>query len=329
MANQTDRDALLAFVADKYFLGELRQSDIAEEIGVTRSAVSRMLTEAREKGIVEVIVHYPIQYNHELEAELKALLSLEHVSVLDINNQNDFGDLKRKLGKAAFRLLSRLIKPGDQIGVSWGTTVQATIEAFESTTIPNTKVVQLVGVLGSTRHSYSAQILVEHLAEKIGGEGTYLYSPFIVENERTAASLLDDPSVEKSINRGEQSDIALLGIGTTNPEFCSLFQGDHISKQELDALRQTGAVGDVCAIYFEITGALALTDFHQRRIGVSPEGLRKIPIRLGVGGSPEKAQAIFGAACGGYINSLVTDSSTADLILDLAREHCQDRGNHQ
>lgn len=324
MTNHTDRDELLAFVAEKYFLDDLRQSDIAEQIGVTRSAVSRMLTEAREKGIVEIIVHYPFHYNRELESELQNLLDLKYVSVLDLANHPDYGTLRKKLGKIASRLLADLIQPGDQIGVAWGTTVQATIEAFETTNIPNTKVVQLVGVLGSTRHSYSAQTLVERLAEKIGGEGIYLYSPFIVENERTAASLLDDPTVEKSITRGEQSDIALVGIGTTQPEFCSLFRGDHISQDELDALRSAGAVGDVCAIYYDIAGQLAGTDFHQRRIGVSPEGLKNIPIRLGVGGSSEKAEAIFGAARGGFINALVTDSATAELILELARTHCQE-----
>lgn len=325
MANNTDRDEMLAYVAEKYYLEDHRQSDIAGMIGLTRSAVSRMLSEAREKGIVEIIIHHPFQYNKEMEQDLKQHLGLVHAAVLEINNQPDYGTLRKKLGKAASRLLTSLIKPGDQIGVAWGTTVQATIEAFEATHIPNTRVVQLVGVLGSTRHSYSAQTLVERLAEKIGGEGIYLYSPFIVENEQTATSLLDDPSVEISITRGEQSDIALVGIGTVIPEFCSLYRGNHISKQELDAIRSAGSVGDVCAIYYDISGNLARTDFHQRRVGVSPDGLRKIPLRLGVGGSEEKAEAILGAACGGFINSLVTDSPTAAQILDLARTHCQDQ----
>lgn len=322
MSDFSERDELLAFVAEKYYLEELRQSDIAEKINVTRSAISRMLAEAREKGIVEIVVHFPIKYHTALEERLKEQLGFKHVAVLEVTNQPDYGDLRVKLGKAASRLLKSLLRPGDQIGIAWGTTVQATIEAFEEMDFPQARVVQLVGVLGSTRHSYSAQTLVERLAEKIGGEGIYLYSPFIVENETTAASLLDDPSVEISITQGEQSDIALLGIGTVKPEYCSLFRGNHISKQELDSIRDADAVGDVCAIYYDIRGNLARTGFHQRRIGVSPDGLKKIPLRLGVGGSLEKAEAILGAACGGYINALVTDSITAARILELAQAHC-------
>lgn len=317
MENHKERKEMLAYVAEKYYQENLRQTDIAEMIGVTRSAVSRMLSEAREKGIVEILIHHPLQFNHGLEDKLEQQLQLKQAVVLELNNNPDYQNLRKRLGEAAARLMADLIKPGDQVGVAWGTTVQATIEEFDAVAIPNTKVVQLVGVLGSTRHSYSAQTLVEVLAEKIGGEGVYLYSPFIVENKRTAASLLDDPAVEESIIQGESSDIALIGIGTVLPEYCSLLNGNHISAKELDKIRSSKAVGDVCAIYFDDSGNLARIGFHQRRIGISPEGLRKIPLRLGVAGSVEKAPAIQGAIRGGFINVLVTDSLTALRVLEL------------
>lgn len=82
-------------------------------------------------------------------------------------------------------------------------------------------------------------------------------------------------------------------------------------------------MGDVCAIYFDIEGNLAPIDFHKRRIGASLPGILEIPVRLGVAGNIEKAEAILGAACGGFINSLVTDNLTALRVLELAEEHCQ------
>ena len=317
MANNGERDEILAFVAEKYYLEDHRQTDIAEMIGLTRSAVSRMLTEAREKGIVEIVVHHPFRYDRKLEEELKKRLGLKHVSVVEFVNQPNYNDLRKQLGKAASRLLRDLIKPGFQIGVAWGTTVQATIDAFETTPVAGTKVVQLVGVLGSTRHSYSAQTLVERLAHKISGEGVYLYTPFIVENEMTAASLLEDPSVEEAISIGRECDIALMGIGTTKPEFCSLYKGNHISLEELDTIRSASAVGDVCALYYKLDGDLAQVDFHNHRIGASKNGLQNIGTRLAVAGSIEKAEAILGAIRGGFINALVTDNMTALKVLEL------------
>ena len=317
MTINNKRDELLAFVAEKYFLEDHRQSDIAEMIGVTRSAVSRMLSEARDKGIVEIIIHHPFHFDHELEDRLKETFNLKHTAVVSLSGHPDYNELRKQLGIAGSRMLSSLIKPGDKIGVAWGTTVQATIEAFEPSHINHTRVVQLVGVLGSTRHSYSAQTLVEHLAQKIGGEGTYLYSPFIVENEKTAASLLMDPAVEQSLAVARECDIALMGIGTTKPEYCSLFKGNHITRQTLETIQGSGAVGDVCALYFDISGNLAKADFHQRRIGASLEDLKEINNRLAVAGNTEKSEAILGAIRGGFINSLVTDNHTAQKVLDL------------
>ncbi|MCD6425655.1 MAG: sugar-binding transcriptional regulator [Anaerolineales bacterium] len=320
MANNSEREEMLAFVAEKYYIEDKRQTDIAEMIGLTRSAVSRMLTEAREKGIVEIVVHHPFRYDRDLERELKKRLGLKNVSVVEFINQPNYDDLRKQLGKAASRLLGSLIKPGSQIGVAWGTTVQATIEAFETMPISGTKVVQLVGVLGSTRHAYSAQTLVERLAHKISGEGIYLYTPFIVENESTATSLLEDPSVEEAISIGRECDIALMGIGTTKPEYCSLYKGNHITKGELDTIRSASAVGDVCALYYEIDGALAKVDFHQRRIGSAFDDLQNIDTRLAVAGNPEKSEAILGAIRGGFINALVTDNLTAIRVLELDQE---------
>jgi deoxyribonucleoside regulator len=320
MANNSEREEILAFVAEKYYLEDKRQTDIAEMIGLTRSAVSRMLTEAREKGIVEIVVHHPFRYDREVEEELKRRLGLKHVSVVEVANQTNYDDLRKQLGKAGARLLRKLIEPGFQIGVAWGTTVQATIEAFEKTPISGTKVVQLVGVLGSTRHSYSAQTLVERLAYRIGGEGVYLYTPFIVENETTAASLLKDPSVEEAISIGRECDIALMGIGTTKPEYCSLYKGNHITKGELDTIRSASAVGDVCALYYEIDGSLAKVDFHHRRIGTSFDDLQNIGTRLAVAGNLEKAEAILGAIKGKFINALVTDNQTALRVIELDQD---------
>jgi DNA-binding transcriptional regulator LsrR (DeoR family) len=51
-----------------YYLEEMNQAQIAEAIGLTRSMVSRMLTEARESGIVEIRVQRQLQSDPELES---------------------------------------------------------------------------------------------------------------------------------------------------------------------------------------------------------------------------------------------------------------------
>ena len=54
-----EKQKKLAYVARRYYLENQRQSDIAKELGVSRPLVSRMLSEARELGVVEITIHEP------------------------------------------------------------------------------------------------------------------------------------------------------------------------------------------------------------------------------------------------------------------------------
>ena len=313
-----DREELLADIAEMYYQDGQTQAEISNKIGMTRSAISRMLTEARQKGIVEIHIHRPLRYHTNLESQLIDKFNLRGANVISWQNNQRYEELKKRLGRAASQVLSEIIQPNQIIGIAWGTTVQATIDAVETQKNENIRVVQLLGVLGSTRHAYSGQALVERLARKLNGEGIYLYTPFIVENENTAKFLREDLSVREAISLGKQTDIALLGVGSTKPEYCSLFQGGHISKQDLTIILNSKSVGDVSGHYFDISGKLSDVDFHKRLMGISQKDLLKIPIRLGVAGSVEKAEAIYGALAGGFINYLVTDNLTTTRILELA-----------
>ncbi len=317
--SKINREELLAEVAELYYQEGCTQAEISRKVGMTRSAISRMLTEARQKGIVEIHVHRPLQYHSDLETQLVKKFKLLAAHVVSWQNNNQYDQLQNRIGKAASRALNEIVQPNQIIGIAWGTTVQATIDAFEPKNVGNIRVVQLLGVLGSTRHAYSGQALVERLARKLDGEGIYLYTPFIVDDENTAKFLLNDRSVREAITLGRKCDIALLGVGSTKPEFCSLFQGGHISQHDLSTIIDSKAVGDVSGHYFDISGNLADVDFHKRLIGINIMDLRKIPIRLAVAGNPEKAEAILGALRGGYVNLLITDNQTAERVLQLAQ----------
>ena len=129
---------------------------------------------------------------------------------------------------------------------------------------------------------------------------------------------MNDISVREAISSGKECDIALLGVGSTKPEYCSLFQGNHITDKDLVRIANSNAVGDVSGYYFDTDGNQTDVDFHKRIIGIDLDDLLNIPIRLGVAGNEEKAEAILGAIRGGYINFLITDSITATRILEIS-----------
>lgn len=70
----------------------------------------------------------------------------------------------------------------------------------------------------------------------------------------------------------------------------------------------------MCANFFDREGQEAAPPFKDRIIAITMEDYKKIPVRIGVAGGEEKAEAIRAAVKGNYINVLVTDLLTAKLL---------------
>ena len=66
-----DRNKLLSKIAYLYYIENLNQSQIAAKLGIYRTSISRMLTEARNAGIVkiEIIKIIPIVFIFMIIAE--------------------------------------------------------------------------------------------------------------------------------------------------------------------------------------------------------------------------------------------------------------------
>src|SRR5690242_13378005 len=78
----TTRDpATLVAAARLYFLQGRSQAEVAEQLGTSRSNVSRMLTEAQKLGIVEIRVNDPTGRAYELETEVREAFGLRDVRV--------------------------------------------------------------------------------------------------------------------------------------------------------------------------------------------------------------------------------------------------------
>ena len=157
------------------------------------------------------------------------------------------------------------------------------------------------------------------ITEKLGGEAYYLNAPYLCQSAEMAKSLLETKSVRETISVGKKTDIALLGVGTTSPDYSSFYLAGYVTRRELDDLRRAGAIGDVCGLHFDVNGQPACDDFCERLVSIRRPDLLSIPVRLGVAGGDGKAEAILGALRSKYVNVLVIDSMTARKVLELAK----------
>jgi deoxyribonucleoside regulator len=311
-----DRANLLADVAEMYYIAGKDQSAVAKEIGVTRSMVSRMLTEARSRGIVVIRVIRALNSEHELEEEIKSRFGFNSVFVVSAHSA-EAERLLDDLGRAGASVFNRYLEPGVVVGLAWGTTISATVDAIEPRQVMPCRVVQLVGALGARNDEYDGHALVQRLAEKLGGETYFLNSPYQCKTPEIAQAIMETQGIKEVVELGKQVQIALLGIGTTEIPYSSYYLAGYVGADQIDRLRNAGAVGDIAGNHFDINGQVFDDEFSSRLVNIRVDDLIKIPVRIGVAGGPGKVRPIIGALRSKLVNVLVTDSLTARSILQF------------
>jgi deoxyribonucleoside regulator len=305
-----DHLELLARIASLYYEEKKTQQQIALQTGYSRSMVSRLLTEAQEKGVVEIRIHHPLERCLRLEQEVQSKLDLKDVRILSRGSLT-YNQMLRRVGALAASLIEGLVDEGTTIGVSWGTALREAANAFSSRTYTGIKVVQIIGALDTPDPEIDGPDLARNLAHIFGGQYFTLPAPLIVDNEITRDSLINDPRLRRILGLAENMQIALMGVGTVNGKFSSLVRSGYISLSYLNELAEMGAIGDVCAIHFDLQGNILDIPLHKRRVGISPDQLSTVPIKVGVAGGEAKALPILGACRAGLVNYLVTDEVAA------------------
>jgi len=320
MTTFNNRFELLAEVATLYYEDELTQQEIARRLGISRSNVSRLLTEARQKGIVEIRINYPWHTLPSLQTALMARFHLPMVRVLK-SEHYDYKRMLRGLGSLAARYLEGVLKDVSILGIGWGTAVCEVVHALRPVKRMDIDVVQMIGAVGSGDPLIDGPELARMLANTLGGRYNYLHAPLIVDNGEVQQALLNEQRINETLQLACKADIALVGIGSVEPSLSSLIRAGYIDEQELAAIRQSGAVGDICARQFDIHGRVLDIELNRRVVGIDIESLKKIKCVIGVAGGILKAPAILGALRGKIIDVLVTDAEAAREVLRLDKEY--------
>ena len=314
-----DRAIVLARVAKLYYLNNLSQNEIAELVGISRSAISRMLTDARRLGIVEIRVNQPLLHDEALERALQERFGLQQAAVVNTGSSISLPESLQIVGQMAAQLLVRDLPRIAIFGISWGTAVAATVEALPTLSLPSLQVVQIIGAAGSTTNLTDTPDLAVRAAHKLGSQFRVLSAPMLVENATVANSLLSNRTVAEALELASRLDLALVGIGSTDLSVNSAIRAGYMTAHDVESLHSQGVVGDVCGLYFDLSGNVLNLELHHRRVGISKAWLiNNHKLIMGVAVGEAKVPAILGALNGNLIGNLVTDKATAERILQQA-----------
>ena len=216
---------LIHKVLSLYYDTDATQSDIARQLGISTPKVNRLLQQARRQGMVRISLHTPFQQLFDLEKRLEETFLIPEVVVLP-SSTGDTQALLSALGTVAARYLLEHLQDGDVIAIGGGTTVQAIVEAVNPQRAYRVDVVPVVGGVQG-RVTTDVNFLAAQLAERLGGQAFQLHSPVFAESSQQRQALMNMRPIKDILNIARQATIALLGIGTVDPEdlpFCSIYR---------------------------------------------------------------------------------------------------------
>ena len=306
---------LITKVARMYHERGIRQVDIAEALHLSQARVSRLLKRAAELGIVRTVVAVAQGVHTDLEEALENRYGLAEAVVVDVEGTHQ--DIAAALGSAGAAYLETTLTGGERIGISsWSQTLLAVVDRMQPLRLPGAdSVMQLVGGLGAASVQTEGNRLLSELAGLIGATPIFVPAPGLAGNKTIRDSLLTDPAIESIAAEWSRLTMALVGIGSLPPSPLLRASGNAVDPADQDDLLAAGAVGDVCQRYFDAAGVPIRSDLDDRVVGIDADTLRRIPRRIGIAGGQSKHAAIQAAVTGGWVNVLLTDTRTAESLL--------------
>lgn len=307
---------LLAQVASMYYEQGLTQNAIADELGLSRVKVYRLLRDAQDAKIVQITIDWPIKRDFQLEAALQQTFGLKDSRVLQSTLQQG-GLILRQLGYLGARYLEGLLKDYSTMAICLGRSTYEVIQAIRPTAQASIQVVQAIGAMPYPYDEYDSSALARQLAQKLGGQVMYLTSPLMADTAEDAHVIRSQRNIQHTLTVARSADIALLGIGNLDTQLSGYVRSGYISADEVQGFHRDGAVGDIAWRIYQADGSLFPCEFSERVIGISLEDLREIPTSVAVAAGLNKAGAILGGLRTGAIKVLCTDDETATEVLRL------------
>ena len=301
---------MLAAVARRHYLQNQSKVEIAQELGISRFKVARMLEAARERGLVRIEIVRQGSLDVDLSARLQERFGLAHAVVLDTADA-DPGTVRHQLGRAAAELLSEVLVDGDVLGLPWSRNVHAMVGAL--TGLPRVDVVQLTGAIALPDLDSSAVDIVRRAARVSGGKAFVFYAPFVLDSKTSADALRRQPAVLDSLTRASAVTKAVVGIGSWQPGESTIH--DLLDEVEQRDLAAHGVVGELAGIFFDADGKPLRPKVAARLITMDPDDLQRVAEVIAVVSGASKSGAVRAALEGGLVQGLVIDATLADVLL--------------
>ncbi|NAZ85141.1 sugar-binding transcriptional regulator [Kineococcus indalonis] len=305
--------ALAAAVAQRFYVENQTKVRIADELGISRFKVARLLADAQGAGLVQIRVQVPADVDGELGEALRARFGLRAAYVVRPAG-TAVPEQRRAVAQFTAGLLEETVAPEDVVGLAWGRTVSQLVAALSAPL--RARFVQLAGALPRPDVEGSAVDLVRRAAEATGSGAATFYAPLAVPDAATADSLRSQPEIARALAELDALTRAVVSIGAWLPGESTAL--DSLDPATAASLAAAGVVAEITGVLLGADGA-EVPGLADRVVGVTGGQLRRAGevVAMSTGAAGVRAGATAAALRSGLVGTLVTHADLARAVLDL------------
>ena len=309
--------SLMMKASKQYYQLGLSQDEIAKNLYISKSTVSRLIKKSVELGYVEFKIHSFGEADEDLQRELEENFGIPCTVLPTLINSYSvrLNDVCAYAAKEVFDE----IEDGETIAFPWGRTIEylaaninEPIERYK-----DLKICMLNGFLNGSIHSMRAIHIVEKLSTMLNATGYVMPCPLLVQSAEVKATMLADPSIREIYEMAERAETAIISVGPFDMQNTYLTE---LGPAVVEHLRGFDGAGNFAGRTYDINGTEFHTALYSRLMSIPISNLAQKKKRICIAVGEHKAKAITGLMRGRIINRLYTDSGTARAILKIQAE---------
>lgn len=306
--------SLLIKIAQLYYIENLNQREIAQKTRISVAGVSRALARARELKIVSISIQGGENDFSRLEIEIERAFGL--AECLLVPSYGRIEHTYQGLAAAAADLLSRTLKPGCTLGVSWGDTLRAVGESLPRMPAVRADVIPIIGALGWIETGIYPNSIARNFAQKLGGSSYLVNTPAFVDDPETRKALMEDSNFRPVRDIWSRLDMAFLGVSALTVD-SSMYRSGIFTEPDLEGMRTAGGECISNFVVFDGRGRMVPTSVSDRMVYLPLEDLRRVRTVAIAAAGAAKAEPLRAMLRSGICSALVTDTDCARSLLSM------------
>lgn len=310
-------ERLIARVAELYYMHNISQYELAKKFNFSKAKVCRIIKDAKKKKIIQFSIKNFDTRTIDLEKRLEEKFKLREVIIYSNSDGKEYDEnlVFQEIGLLGAQFIERILKDNLNIALAWGKTIYYVIKNIKIDKKYDVNIFSTLGGVSITKTEYQNNNLVQMLSEKIGGISYPVYLPLMLEKAEHKKLLSGNHDIKKILGNTSKIEYYFAGVGNIT-ENSRMYTLGGFNLNFLHELRDKNVCGEIGLNFYDINGNFINVGIEDRIFNLDIEEIKKIKNTVIIAFGKLKIDPILGFLRTGIANILITDSITAQLLME-------------